>query len=677
MGRRVFELLSSMRFAIALLGLVCVASVMGSIVEQNLPWVNYVNQFGPFWAGFFQSLGVFQVYNAPWFIGVMAFLVLSTGVCLVRNTPKMLRQMRSFQEHVQLGALRAFRHRWSGDVLGGMDAVPSAVEGLLGARGFRFRVQRRADGVMVAAKRGLLSRLGYVSTHLAIVVICLGGVLDSGVPLSVGLWWSGKQPVVALDAGDGVPERSRLGVGTWSYRGNVFLPEGQRSASAVLNTPDGMLFQDLPFELSLKAFQVEFYSTGMPKLFASDVEVFDPETQVRFPARIEVNKPLRYKGVTVYQSSFEDGGSRLKLHGVRLTGDGVDGFEVSGEVGAAVPLLDFGLKERLELVGFKALTVEQLPVLAGEKSLGWLGSALNSGGESKPSNVGPSMTYKLRDETGQAREFHSYMLPVVLEGGRYFLQGVRESPSEDFRYMRVPADENSSMAGFLRLRAALQRAEVREEAARRFAMGSVGDSEDGADVRARVQVSALRVLDRFAGVDGVAGGLQGVAALIESAVPELEREQAAMVMGRLLHSVMWEAFQLSREREGLPRVALDEAHVRFVQDAQVALSDLGLFGAPVLFQLEAFDEVRASVFQVTKSPGQPVVYAGFVLLLLGVFLMFYVQERRVFVWLADTGEGRVRMEMAFSMNRQTLDGVREFEGLCEALGVWVNEQVRV
>ncbi|MFO4987102.1 hypothetical protein RCK87_25515, partial [Salmonella enterica subsp. enterica serovar 1,4,[5],12:i:-] len=27
-------------------------------------------------------------------------------------------------------------------------------------------------------------------------------------------------------------------------------------------------------------------------------------------------------------------------------------------------------------------------------------------------NVGPSITYKLRDAAGQAREFHNYMLPV-------------------------------------------------------------------------------------------------------------------------------------------------------------------------------------------------------------------------------------------------------------------------
>jgi hypothetical protein len=44
------ELLSSMRFAISLLTIICIASVIGTVLKQHEPAVNYVNQFGPFWA---------------------------------------------------------------------------------------------------------------------------------------------------------------------------------------------------------------------------------------------------------------------------------------------------------------------------------------------------------------------------------------------------------------------------------------------------------------------------------------------------------------------------------------------------------------------------------------------------------------------------------------------------
>jgi cytochrome c biogenesis protein len=43
-------------------------------------------------------------------------------------------------------------------------------------------------------------------------------------------------------------------------------------------------------------------------------------------------------------------------------------------------------------------------------------------------NVGPSMSYKLRDASGQAREYHNYMLPVDMgDGVPVFLLGVREA----------------------------------------------------------------------------------------------------------------------------------------------------------------------------------------------------------------------------------------------------------
>jgi cytochrome c biogenesis protein len=42
-------------------------------------------------------------------------------------------------------------------------------------------------------------------------------------------------------------------------------------------------------------------------------------------------------------------------------------------------------------------------------------------------NVGPSISYKLRDAAGQAREYHNYMLPVDTgDGTPVFLLGVRE-----------------------------------------------------------------------------------------------------------------------------------------------------------------------------------------------------------------------------------------------------------
>ena len=52
------ELLSSMRFSISLLTVICVASVIGTVLKQNEPLGNYINQFGPFWAEVFGSFSL-------------------------------------------------------------------------------------------------------------------------------------------------------------------------------------------------------------------------------------------------------------------------------------------------------------------------------------------------------------------------------------------------------------------------------------------------------------------------------------------------------------------------------------------------------------------------------------------------------------------------------------------
>ena len=682
----VTELLGSMRFAISLLTLICISSAIGTVVGQSDPWVNYVNQFGPFWASFFQPLGLFRIYNAPWFIGVMAFLVVSTSLCVYRNTPKMIKEMRVYRENIRENSLKAFAHRWEGSFRESPQNLPAIITEWLEHKGFKVKQSARQNGTMVAAKAGSANRFGYIAAHMSIIVICIGGLLDSGVPLQVAVWATGKTPVTGAEIASGIPDKARLAASNPSYRANLLLPEGETSRVAVLNTDDGLLIQNLPFELTLKEFRIDFYSTGMPKLFASDVVVFDPDTQESFETTIEVNKPLIYKGVTVYQSSFDDGGTKVQLKGIPLTGERDYRFDLDGVVGGGRDLsqLDGGMNQqmKIEFTAFKSINVEALPVENSDQvsvddlALGnadalspfetnlasVLGPGVKEDAKTKFTNIGPSITYKLRDQAGQAREFHNYMLPLSLDGGRYYLAGVRDTPADGFKYLRIPVDDNGQLEGFMRLRSALQNSEIRLVAAQRFAQQAFGDRPDSAALVASVADSAKRALERFAGNAGGDGlsGLPAIAQFIETTVPEGEREKASDVIIRLLQGAMWEVYQLSRTTSNLAPAVPDEVHGRFVQDSQIALSDLSLYGAPVMFQLDQFDEVKASVFQLAKAPGQWIVYLGCLFLCIGVFSMFYIRERRAFFWVTNDEHGS-KVMMGMSTTRKTMDFEKEYE----------------
>jgi cytochrome c biogenesis protein len=52
------------------------------------------------------------------------------------------------------------------------------------------------------------------------------------------------------------------------------------------------------------------------------------------------------------------------------------------------------------------------------------------------------------------------------------------------------------------------------------------------------------------------------------------------------------------------------------------------------------------------------------LLIVGVFAMLYIRERRLWIWLQPAGESsRSRVTMALSTTRRTLDADAEFERL--------------
>ncbi len=678
--RRATELLSSMRFAIALLTVICIASVIGTVIKQHEPAVNYMNQFGPFWAELFLDLKLNAVYSAWWFLLILAFLVISTTLCIARNAPKFLADIRSYKENIREQSLKAFHHKAEGDLPQPPQAEAQRIGQMLSTGGWKVRLQERdtpaGKGWMVAAKAGTANKLGYIAAHSAIVLICLGGLFDGDLFVRTMTWFGGKTVYSGGGFVSDVKPEHRLPENNPAFRGNLVVAEGTQSSTAILSQSDGVLLQELPFAVELKKFIVEYYSTGMPKLFASEIVIHDKETGAKQDARVEVNHPASYKGVQIYQSSFDDGGSTVKLHAVPMHG-GAKGFDIDGTIGGSSEITNGTEKYTLEYTALRVINVENLsPGTSGSAvdvrkvDLGHalsqrLGAADKTVTKRELRNVGPSITYKLRDASGQAREFHNYQLPVDTgDGNRVFLLGVRENPADNFRYLRLPADDDLSMDGFMRLRAALDDPAARDAAVRRYVAKAVGEGR--ADLAQQLNESASRALGLFAGLEKVGGkdvrGLQAISDFIETAVPEAERERAADVLLRILNGSLFELNAGARKAAGKKALPENDESHRFLSQAVLALSDVSLYPAPVAFELKDFKQVQASVFQVARAPGQNVVYLGCLFLIIGVFAMLYVRERRLWVWLAPEGAG-AHARMALSSNRKTMDADKEFEQL--------------
>ena len=269
--RFAWAVLTSMRTAIILLLLLAVAAIPGGILPQRpvnpfavTQWLAAHTKLGPF----FDKIGMFDVFHAPWFSAIYMLLFVSLVGCIVPRTAVYLRAAR---------APAATPPRTVSRMSGALsyssnlptDEVLSAAETSLRKR--RYRVRRVGD--VVCAERGYIRELGNLSFHVALL----------GVLLAVGFG-------------------SLLG-----HSGTAIVVEGQGFSNTLTQYDDftaGAAFtgQLDPFTVKLDAFHVAYETgpvqTGAAREFKADVTVTDPSGSRT--DSIEVNSPLTIGSTKVH-----------------------------------------------------------------------------------------------------------------------------------------------------------------------------------------------------------------------------------------------------------------------------------------------------------------------------------------------------------------------------------------
>ena len=634
-----FAFLSSMRFAVALLSVLAIASVVGTVLQQNQPKQNYVVKFGAFWTEIFEFLGLFDVYASAWFTLIMLFLVLSTSLCLWRNVPPFLREMRSFRTQTTAKSLAHMKHT---------ALLPSSLGSLkteIAAKywqvnGFQTRITPREDGsVLLSAKKGAMNKWGYIFAHAAIIVICLGGLVDSNLLLKIGMLTGKIVPDTTSQYARDFQAASRLSAGNLSFRANAEVVEGQTIEAAFINADKGLLLQELPFTLELKKFHIDFYNTGMPKDFASDIVVTDKASGKQVAQTIRVNHPLTINGITIYQSTYGDGGSDVRFQSWDLRGTHAPvALDVVSQ--RAFPL-DLGKeKYQFELGELRVFNVEN--TAAGETAQHDVRSVAQP---KQFQNVGPTIMFKLRDAAGQAHEYVNYMLPLEREGAKFFAMGERSDINAPYRWLMLPADGQNKLDSFMALRATLMQPEKRDQIVQ-TAIANVNEN-----MRADFKLAVENLLRQFA-----EGGYVAINEHIQQNVPAEAQQKTGEIMYQILYSSMDVALTQALNDFRLPTMAAGEARNRFILNSMDGYTALTRFQSPVLLQMDTFKQVNMSGLQMTKSPGASLVYIGSVLLVLGTIFMFYVREKRA--WLLFNCAGEIRFAMSATRSEREL--AREF-----------------
>ena len=303
--------MSSMRFAISMLSVVGLASIIGTVLQQNQPYESYIVNFGQFWFELFEMLSLYNVYQATWFLLILFFLVASTSLCVYRNTPQVVKDIQRFQENIREESLK--RNKYALEVPFKDFKRLELIDFL---KGMQFKIrEKKINGQddLIIAKKGDFQKLGYIFTHMAIIIISIGGLMDGNLVFKLKESMGIKQIEMQDKPISEISKKSWLEISNFSYRANMLLAEGESQDVAVIPVKDGYLIQDLPFSVSLKDFKIEHYASGQPRSFESDLVIKSKKNGEILTRKISVNKPLTFEGVTIYQSDFQDGGSRMNL----------------------------------------------------------------------------------------------------------------------------------------------------------------------------------------------------------------------------------------------------------------------------------------------------------------------------------------------------------------------------
>jgi cytochrome c biogenesis protein len=265
---KLIYLLGNLRLAIILLLCIALISSLGTIIEQEKTISFYETNYPistPI-AGFINSdfilfFGLDHIYTANWFL-ILLFLF---GGSLLSCT--LSRQIPS----LKLARLWKFFKRENSTTKMGISF--SLSNGSLSQFSYLLR-QRQYNviqqGPYVYAYKGLVGKIGPILVHLSIICILIGSILGS---------------LTGFMLQELIPKKE------------LFHLQNVISSGPLSYIPQN-------FEGYIRDFNIAYNDQGMVDQFYSEIDILDNDLRLKKEKTIFVNEPLRYSGVTFYQTDW-------------------------------------------------------------------------------------------------------------------------------------------------------------------------------------------------------------------------------------------------------------------------------------------------------------------------------------------------------------------------------------
>ncbi|HAA30518.1 MAG TPA: cytochrome C biogenesis protein CcsB [Cyanobacteria bacterium UBA8553] len=278
--RQLLPVLADLRLAIVLLLAIAIFSISGTVIEQGQSQTFYQANYPehPALFGFLTwkvllTLGLDHVYRTWWFLSILILFGSSLTACtFTRQFPalKAARLWKFYKEPRQFEklALSAELETGSWESLGE----------LLEKR--RYKVFREDDTLY--ARKGIVGRIGPIVVHASMLIILAGAIWGALSGFLAQEMVASGNTFQVKNIIDGGPLAAPQITKDWSVRVNRFWID---------YTPKGGIDQ-----------------------FYSDLSVVDNQGKEVDRETIYVNKPLRYRGVTFYQTDWGIAAVQVRLN---------------------------------------------------------------------------------------------------------------------------------------------------------------------------------------------------------------------------------------------------------------------------------------------------------------------------------------------------------------------------
>jgi len=254
-----WQFLASPKLAIIILILLGITCAIGTFVPQDKVFHYYTHRYG-FRIGFWLfKLGLTKIYHSYLFIGLLLIFSINLIACSVRRIISFKKEDSLTIDKEYLNTLELKEMLFS---VKAINELKEKIFQILSKKRFKFLSRQDGSTMLISSHKGKSAIFGPYLVHLSLLVIILAGVFTI----------------------------------RFSSRGELKILEGTVAEISHLSAQT--------FQIRLDKFDIEYYpQTRNVKDYKSTLSVLENAKKV-LTKTIEVNKPLSYKGITFYQSSY-------------------------------------------------------------------------------------------------------------------------------------------------------------------------------------------------------------------------------------------------------------------------------------------------------------------------------------------------------------------------------------